>query len=359
MGDRHTSSAAYLYIHHPLTAHSAARQIKHRASSPLVVEQPSTRHSQSQSVNLSSSPSPYTPFLHSPSVSHPPPPLSASPYLLLHPFLQLARIDELHPPASHTPFPAVIVSPHSLSPPPQRDSARTASKNTPAHSAPAPKHTADGNKHSQRSVQSSAPTMTSNGTQGPVMATKRDEAGGALARVQRPSIVSQHSNSVPSTPLQVARRYDTRSRSPSPNSGLGSHSPRSVASEANSTMPTLRPARQTKCKFETNVGALGRRRVPYHSSDILEKAKEEPKKTLDPNEEDKLSGDMRELYDRIQPTPEHTAIRNQFVQKVQRILETEFPGNDFKVSIFGSSGNMLWTAESDGNCILASFCGTR
>ena len=89
--------------------------------------------------------------------------------------------------------------------------------------------------------------------------------------------------------------------------------------------------------------------MPYQSSEILEPAKEELKKTLDPHEDDKLSGDMRELYDRIQPTQEHTDVRNRFVAKVQRILETEFPGNDFKVSIFGSSGNMLWTAESDGN----------
>jgi hypothetical protein len=332
MGDRH-STAAYLYLHHPSAAvHPADRQTKHRAA---LAEPP---------ASLPLWAPPYAPFLPSPAHSHS---LHAPPYLLLHPYLQLARIDEVHTPASHSPLPAVIVSPHSLSPPPQRDSARVESKKPPAKPAPAPKDTADGKKQPQRSVQSSAP-MTPNGIPGPAIATKRDDAG-ALARVQRPSIVSQHSNSVPSTPLQVARRYDTRSRSPSPNGGLGSHSPRSVASEANSTMPTLRPARPTKCRFETNVGSLGRRRVLYHSSEILEKAKEEPKKTLNPHEDDKLSGDMRELYDRIQPTQENTDTRNRFVAKVQRILETEFPGNEFKVSIFGSSGNMLWTAESDGN----------
>jgi DNA polymerase sigma len=99
--------------------------------------------------------------------------------------------------------------------------------------------------------------------------------------------------------------------------------------------------------------------VPYHSSDILEKAKEEPKKTLDPHEDDKLSGDMRELYDRIQPTSENTNVRNRFVAKVQGILETEFPGNEFKVSIFGSSGNMLWTAESDGNAAMNPYFGAN
>lgn len=93
---------------------------------------------------------------------------------------------------------------------------------------------------------------------------------------------------------------------------------------------------------------LGRRRVPYQSDEILEQAKEELKKSLDPHEDDKLSGDMRELYDRLQPTQQDIDIRDTFVKKVQRILETEFPGNEFKVHIFGSSGNMLWTAESDG-----------
>lgn len=88
--------------------------------------------------------------------------------------------------------------------------------------------------------------------------------------------------------------------------------------------------------------------MPYQSEEILDRVKEEPKKTLDPHEDDKLSGDMRELYDRLQPKPEHVEIRDRFLKKMQRILETEFPGVDMKVHVFGSSGNMLWTAESDG-----------
>ncbi|KAL6704862.1 hypothetical protein ACN47E_007545 [Coniothyrium glycines] len=268
------------------------------------------------------------------------------PYLLLPPFLQLARLDQLHPPASLTPLPAVTLSPHSLSPPPLRDSARSAPKKPPVKTAQAHPDSTHGNKDTKRSVPPSAPTVTSNGPSN--MASKREDAPMPMpARAQRPSIVSQHSNSVPSTPMQVPRTYETRSRSPSPNGGLGSHSPRSVVSEANSTMPTLRPPRPLKCKFETNVGMLGRRRVPYQSDEILDQEKEEPKKSLDPHEDDKLSGDMRELYDRLQPKPEHTDIRDKFLTKVQRILHTEFPGVDMKVHVFGSSGNMLWTAESD------------
>jgi DNA polymerase sigma len=92
--------------------------------------------------------------------------------------------------------------------------------------------------------------------------------------------------------------------------------------------------------------------MPYQSSDILDKVKEEPKKTLNPHEDDKLSGDMRELYDRLLPNPDNTILRERLVEKVKLILETEFPGNEFDVAIFGSSGNMLWTAESDGTAIL-------
>jgi hypothetical protein len=318
MSDRHSKTLAYSYEHH---IHSARPQTRTIARTAIVEPQPP--------ASLALWSPPYTPPLYAPSPStHPHP---HPPFLLLHPFLQLH--------ASSLPFPAVIVSPHSTSPPPTRDSH---ARPVPTKTAQIPAHTAsaDGHKGPQCSVQSSTPkTMTMPPT-GPALAGGRRD-------MHRPSIVSQHSSSVPSTPLQLARRYDTRSRSPSPNGGLGSHSPRSVSSEANSTMPTLRPARPFKCKFETNVGSLGRRRVPYHSSEILEKAVEEPKTALDPHEDDKLSGDMRELYDRLQPNHANTELRNTLVRKAQRILETEFPGNEFKVDIFGSSGNLLWTAESD------------
>jgi len=326
MSDRRHNNPQYLYLQHPQLIHSDPRRTKPSSpalAAPAYSPLPLPRH-------------PLHPHIH---YAHVPP------QLLLHPFLQLARIDEVHPSASHTPFPAVIVSPHSLSPPPQRDSGRTLSKKPPVKTAQAHNNTTDGNKATQRSVPTSAPTMTSNRL--PNMSSKREEAG-AQTRAQRPSIVSQHSNSVPSTPLQVARKYTTRSRSPSPNGGLGSHSPRSVSSEANGTMPTLRPARPFKCRFETNVGMLGRRRMPYQSDEILERAKEEPKKSLDPHEDDKLSGDMRELYDRLEPKQEDTHIRERFIKKMQGILETEFPGTKIMVHVFGSSGNMLWTSESDG-----------
>jgi DNA polymerase sigma len=112
-------------------------------------------------------------------------------------------------------------------------------------------------------------------------------------------------------------------------------------------MPTLRAPGTSRCKYETNA-AFGRRRIPYVSSDILEPPPEEPKKTLDPQEDKKLSGDMRELYDRLLPSADSTARRKAFVKKLENILHTEWPGNEFKVHVFGSSGNLLYTSESDG-----------
>jgi hypothetical protein len=270
--------------------------------------------------------------------------LSAVPPALL-PTQRLPQLQPPHgkavPPARPNPTvkvsgpPSTGVQAHDA----QRDPAR------PRHREPTPaRETLHGRKAGLQSARSSALPMTSSGAHN--MGGKRDQ-GQPFARAQRPSIVSQHSNSVPSTPLQNARHYESRSRSPSPSGGLGSHSPRSVSSEANPAILPARTGRAVRCKYETSA-QFGRRRMPYDSSDVLDKAKGEIKETLDPHEDDKLSGDMRELYDRLQPTKENTQRRDMFVKKLQTILEAEFPGNEFKVHVFGSSGNQLYTAESDG-----------
>lgn len=84
----------------------------------------------------------------------------------------------------------------------------------------------------------------------------------------------------------------------------------------------------------------------------LEKPKEEPKKSLDPHEEKKLSGDMRELYDRLYPSDESNERRLLFVKKLEDILRKEWPSSEFKVHIFGSHANNLCTSESDGMKLL-------
>lgn len=170
----------------------------------------------------------------------------------------------------------------------------------------------------------------------------------ANALPPRPPLVSHTSNSVPSTPHQHAREFMSRSRSPSPHQHLaGSHSPSSVKSEVTGYMAALPRGRPT-CKYET-AAAFGRRRIQYDIGDaILERPKEEPKAFLNPEEEDKLSGDMRELYDRLLPSEESEQRRKELVTKLDRILRNEWPGTEFTVHVFGSSGNLLCTSESDG-----------
>jgi hypothetical protein len=181
-----------------------------------------------------------------------------------------------------------------------------------------------------------------------------DQAGGVASALARPplgptrSSFSQHSASVPSTPHPHSRKL-VDSRSPSPHD-LSGHSPRSAYSESHSTFPAMPPA-SLGCPYETGM-AFSRRRIPYSiGTDRLEKAKGAVKARLKPHEEKKLTGAMEELYHNILPTEESERRRSGFLQKLEKLLNEEWPGNDIKVHVFGSSGNMLCTADSDGTSI--------
>ena len=166
----------------------------------------------------------------------------------------------------------------------------------------------------------------------------------------RPTFQSQQSNSLPSTPYMGAIKLLDDQRTPSPTvKGADMTSPRSARSESDTS---LRPPGRTPflagCKYETGM-AFSRRRVPYSlGGDKLERASTMPKKYLDPNEEDKLSGDMRELYNRILPSAESEDRRAKFIKKLEKILHEQWPGNDIEVHVFGSSGNLLCSSDSDG-----------
>lgn len=103
------------------------------------------------------------------------------------------------------------------------------------------------------------------------------------------------------------------------------------------------------CRFESGA-EFRKRRIPYTEggSDPLPAPETEPKKALEPNEDDRLSGDMRELYDRLLPSEESEERRVKLVEKLENILNEEWPGNDIKVNVFGSSGNLLSSTDSDG-----------
>lgn len=169
----------------------------------------------------------------------------------------------------------------------------------------------------------------------------------------RPPLVNHHSNSLPSTPYQRPRKLSFTSRSPSPDKTDNPRSPRSARSESESGLRSgVKGPLFTGCKYETGM-AHSRRRIPYSvGGDQLERAKAVPKKYLNPPEEKKLSDDMRELYNRILPSAESDERRARLKQKLERILNEQWPGNEIKVHVFGSSGNMLCTSDSDGQCEL-------
>ncbi|KFZ14544.1 hypothetical protein V501_03178 [Pseudogymnoascus sp. VKM F-4519 (FW-2642)] len=204
------------------------------------------------------------------------------------------------------------------------------------------------------------PSITGNGerpliaeqslaTMGP---KKADAPKPQLSRPQpqhQHSALTQQSSSVPTTPHQRARKFSTASREPSP-IPAPSHSPRSAYSETSSAYPTYRslPSKWVRCTHETGM-AHSRRRMPYSlGSERLDQPKQSSiKAKLSPDEDKKLTADMEKLYAELLPTDESEAKRQRFVQKLEHLLNTEWPGHDIKVHVFGSSGNLLCTDESD------------
>lgn len=163
---------------------------------------------------------------------------------------------------------------------------------------------------------------------------------------QQPSGSSAQSSSVPSTPHQRARNLSFESRDPSPNA-TQNHSPRSAYSEPNGGAGPARS--QRPCPYET-ASVKFRRRVPYSvGNERLEKVDPDKiKSRLSEKEERKLSTDMREIYDRLLPSPEDKENREKLVQKLERMFNEEWPGHDIQVHPFGSSGNLLCSDDSDG-----------
>lgn len=164
--------------------------------------------------------------------------------------------------------------------------------------------------------------------------------------IGRPRMATQQSNSLPSTPRQRPRDMGLLRRTPSPGHRTTGGSPRSASSESMRPMPALR-LNPSACRFMSTQ--TSRRRIPYNiGTDLLPREDGKVKASLEPHEEKKLSGDMRELYDRLLPPTDEHDRRKQVVKKLQMMLSEEWPEKNIHVSKFGSSGNLLYTSKSDG-----------
>lgn len=98
--------------------------------------------------------------------------------------------------------------------------------------------------------------------------------------------------------------------------------------------------------------AFFRRRMPYSlGGDLLPEDKVGLKERLEPAEEERLSADMQTLYTQLLPSAESDDRRRQLVQKLETLFNEQWPGNNIKVHVFGSSGNKLCSSDSDGTAL--------
>ncbi|QPC74716.1 hypothetical protein HYE68_005468 [Fusarium pseudograminearum] len=252
------------------------------------------------------------------------------------------------------PLPPVISAPYVQAAPRSRSS----SKVSPRDASAGKGNTAGGHgSRSHQNLDKSRSVVSSKEVPSKMPSKQPADSSRPLPRRSAPSAQS-HSSSVPSTPHQHARQFSFEDREPSP-TGTNNHSPRSAYSETNSTLPALRPLppRLGGCKYET-AQINSRRRIPYSvGNDRLEKLDlRTVKGKLTEDEERKLATDMREVFDRLLPTAAVEENRKKLVSKLEKIFNDEWPGHDIRVNLFGSSGNLLCSDDSDVDiCITTSW----
>lgn len=76
---------------------------------------------------------------------------------------------------------------------------------------------------------------------------------------------------------------------------------------------------------------------------------------LSEQDEGKLAKDMGELYKQLLPTEEVEMKRKKLVHKLEKLFNDEWPGHDIQVHLFGSSGNLLCSDDSDGKHCFIPF----
>ncbi|CAG8473301.1 10350_t:CDS:10 [Cetraspora pellucida] len=93
--------------------------------------------------------------------------------------------------------------------------------------------------------------------------------------------------------------------------------------------------------------------VQCHNQNIIPKI-------LTPRSEKNLSEAIYSLYEELLPTNESLERRKQFVDKIERILNEEWPDHEIKVNLFGSSVNSLGTSTSDVDiCVTTPWNGLK
>ncbi|CVK83895.1 hypothetical protein FPRO06_00305 [Fusarium proliferatum] len=251
------------------------------------------------------------------------------------------------------PLPPVVSAPHIQAAPRSRSSSKVSLRDASGKGSTAGGH----GSRSHQNLDKSRSVAASKEVPSKMSSKQAADSSRHLPRRSAPSAQS-HSSSVPSTPHQHARQFSLEDREPSP-TGTNNHSPRSAYSETHSTLSSLQPLppRISSCKYET-AQINSRRRIPYSvGNDRLEKLDlRTVKSKLAEDEERKLATDMREVYDRLLPTAAVEENRKKLVSKLEKTFNDEWPGHDIRVNLFGSSGNLLCSDDSDVDiCITTAW----
>jgi DNA polymerase sigma len=102
------------------------------------------------------------------------------------------------------------------------------------------------------------------------------------------------------------------------------------------------------CMYDLNSQFLGKRRMQYNLGDAPLDNFLGMKDNLTKLQDEKLTSELMDLYSQLLPTPDSERRRSLFTAKIEGILRKEWPETKFKAHVFGSSGNMLCTSDSDG-----------
>lgn len=249
------------------------------------------------------------------------------------------------------PLPPVVSSPQTKPSTRSRSSSKVSNKDNTHTKLTA--QSCHGNRPAKSSEIAERALMKSGKEPSNKMAAKKSSDVSARlppSATQSAPFAAAQSSSVPSTPHQHPRKFSFESREHSPGA-TQNHSPRSAYSETNGSVPSLRPLppRLGGCRFETAI-PHSRRRMPYSiGTDRLENlSADKVKSKLSDEEESKLESHIQELFSRLLPTDAIEMNRRKLVDKLEKLFNDEWPGHDIRVNLFGSSGNLLCSDDSDG-----------
>lgn len=103
------------------------------------------------------------------------------------------------------------------------------------------------------------------------------------------------------------------------------------------------------CPFETAL-MNSRRRIPYSlgASPLFTPPRSQIREQLSDDEKERLTDRMTSLYKELLPSEESINRRKQFLKKLEKLLNEQWPGKDIRVFPFGSTENLLNSEDSDG-----------